>query len=63
MLLVSKIDEIFIFDCNSFKKLGMVPIELLKPNSREPNQIISMQKSEDNNILAVLTGKLLIKKE
>lgn len=34
---VSKINSIDIYDSNSFKKVGSVPIELLKENSREPN--------------------------
>jgi len=36
---------------------------LLPTETREPNQIIAMRKSNDENFVAVMSGKNLIKKE
>jgi hypothetical protein len=41
----------------------MIDIPLLKVNSREPNEIISMQMSESEQILVVCSGKNLIMNE
>lgn len=61
--LVSKIDRIIIYDCHTFAQIGELPISLLKADTREPNQVISMQKSQDEKLLAVISGKFLIKNE
>ena len=40
-----------------------IKIPLLVSKEREPNQIISMQVSHDQNFLAVISGKNLIMNE
>ena len=62
-ILVSKIDKIFIIDAETFQKVGEIPIKLLKTETREPNQIISMTLSKNQNYLAVISGKNLVMKQ
>ena len=45
--LVSKIDKIVIYHSETFKEMEMLPISLLESTTREPNEIICMQKSDD----------------
>jgi len=60
--LVSKIDVVQFYDVNTFKetKESTIKIPLFPSTSREPNQIISMQVSGDEQYLAVLSGKNLV---
>jgi|APSaa5957512535_1039671.scaffolds.fasta_scaffold53588_2 hypothetical protein len=60
---VTQIDKIYIFDAETFKELSQIPVNLLQTETREPNQVISMQKSNCENFLAVISGKNLIMKE
>ena len=41
-------------------QIGYLPIPLLDSETREPNQIIGLQKSEDENYIAVVSGKNLV---
>ena len=61
--LVSKIDKIIMYDCETFEELDSVPVQLLKADTREPNQVIAMAKSQDEEYLAVISGKILIMNE
>lgn len=61
--LCTNIDRVFIYDSDSFQRIGQIPIQLLKTESREPNQIIAMQKSSCEEYLAVVGGKNLIMKQ
>ena len=65
--LVSKIDKIFFYDTDSFNEMEdcMIQVPLLAKgeDEREPNEIISMQISSNENLLGVITGKNLIMKE
>jgi hypothetical protein len=61
--LVSKIDKIIMYNSESFEEMDMVPIKLLKADTREPNQVIAMAKSSDEEHLAVISGKILIMNE
>jgi hypothetical protein len=63
IILVSKVDKIFMYDSKEFKRLGEIPIKLLPTETREPNQIISMVKSNCETLLAVISGKNLIMKQ
>jgi hypothetical protein len=45
VLLVTQIDSIKIFDSNNYKDYGNLPIRLLPSETREPNEILSIQKS------------------
>ena len=63
MFLVSKGDKVFIFDIDTFKQVGEIPLTLLKTETREKNEIIGMQKSQDDNFLAIISGKNLVMNE
>ena len=51
------------FDSYTFKQCGEIPIQLLVSDTREPNEIIGIQKSKDENWLAIISGKNLILNE
>lgn len=63
--LVSKIDKIMFFDIHSYREIEecQITVPLLPSTTREKNQIISMQVSNCQNFLAVISGKCLIKAE
>jgi hypothetical protein len=42
MVLISKIDQVLMFDNQNFTKCGEIPIKLLKTETREPNEVIGM---------------------
>ena len=63
VFLVSKIDEVFIFDIDTYQLIGKIPITLLKDQAREPNQVIGMRLSKCENYLAIISGKNLIMDE
>ena len=46
--LCTKVDRVIIYNSLSFKRIGEIPITLLKTETREPNEIIAMQASENN---------------
>ena len=62
---VSKLDTIKFFDCDSYKELPecKIKIPLMKSQTREPSEIISMVASSDENYIAVISGKNLVKNE
>ena len=45
--LVTQIDKVLMYDSDTFKVCGEIPITLLKTETREPNEIIGIQKSQD----------------
>jgi len=61
--LVSKIDKVIIYNSNTFKEVGTIPIKLLKADTREPNQVIAIQSSPDEQYVAIISGKILIMNE
>lgn len=63
--LVSKSDRIEFYDIDSYKEIAEceLVIPLRETEGREPNEIISMQVSQNKQILAVITGKNLIMNE
>lgn len=63
--LVSKVNVIEFYDIDTFKEIesSKITIPLLECSTREPNEIISMQISKCENILAVISGKNLIMNE
>ena len=63
VFLVTKTDKILMYDCLSFKLCGSIPITLLPTETREPNEIIGMEKSPCENWLAVVSGKNLVMNE
>jgi len=40
--IVTQIDKIYIYHAETFKEISQIPISLLKTETREPNQVISM---------------------
>jgi hypothetical protein len=62
-ILVTKVDKIYMYNNQDFKCIGEIPIKLLPTETREPNQIIAMVKSNCEQFLAVISGKNLIMKQ
>lgn len=60
---VTQIDKVYLYSSESFQRIGELPIALLKTETREPNQIISIRKSQDDNYVACISGKNLIMKQ
>jgi len=63
--LVSKVDVIHFYDVDTFRELKgcLIQIPLFKSETREKNEIISMQLSNDENYIAVISGKNLVMDE
>lgn len=60
IFLVSKVDQVLLFDARTFEQCGHIPITLLPTKSREPNEILGMQKTPDESMIAIITGKNLV---
>jgi hypothetical protein len=63
VFLCSKIDKVCIYDSLTFEHLGDIPITLLKTETREPNQVIGIKTCQNEQYLAVISGKNLIANE
>ena len=63
VFLVTQIDKVLMIDSDNFQVVGQIPITLLKTETREPNEIIGMQKDKSENYLAIISGKNLVKNE
>ena len=63
LFLVSKIDRIMIYDSSNYQYIDEIPITLLKTETREPNEVIAMQKCQNDEYLAIISGKNLIANE
>ena len=63
LVLLSKIDQVIMLDNQNFTKVGQIPITLLKTETREPNEVIGIAKSTDEQWIAVISGKNLIMNE
>jgi hypothetical protein len=61
--LCSKVDKVVMYDSNTFQSFGELPITLLKTETREPNQVIAMQTCQNEQYLAIISGKNLIMNE
>ena len=65
--LVSRINIIKFYDVDTFNEIQecelTIPLLDKGEDEREPNEIISMQMSDNEQILAVISGKNLIMKE
>lgn len=60
LILVSKIDEVILYDNEEYNEVGKIPITLLKTETREPNEVIGMQKSADEELIGIISGKNLV---
>jgi hypothetical protein len=63
LFLISRVDEIIVYDNDIYKDCGKIPITLLDSDSREPNLIIGLQKSLCENYLGIVSGKNLVMDE
>ena len=63
VFLVAKLDKVNMFDCDTFKCIGEIPIKLLTTETREPNEVIGIVKSDCENYLAIISGKNLVMDE
>lgn len=61
--LVSNISEVLIIDSSNYEVIGKLPINLLETSTREANEIIGINKSADEEMVAVISGKNLIMSE
>lgn len=51
------------YDSETFAPYDEIPIKLLPTTAREPNQVIGIQKSENERWLAIVSGKNLVMNE
>ena len=58
--LVTKTDQVIMFDSDTFQVCGEIPIKLLDSDTRERTEILGLQKSKDENWLAIISGKNLV---
>lgn len=63
VFLVTKVDKVIIYNSSTYKEIGNIPIDLLPSETREPNEIIAMNKCQDEEYLAIISGKNLIAAE
>jgi hypothetical protein len=63
LFLISKIDEIIMYDNETYIDCGRIPITLLESVTRESNQVIGIQKSQCEQFLAIISGKNLVMDE
>ena len=63
LFLVSKVDQVLIYDSNTFRVCGRIPISLLTSVEREPNEIIGMNMSKCEDWLGIISGKNLVMNE
>ena len=61
--LITNIDKIYMYDSETYQRIGEMPITLLQTETREPNQIIALRKSNDETYVACISGKNLIMKQ
>jgi len=60
---ISKVDRIEIINSDTFRCVDEIPIKLLKADTREPNQVIAIKKSKNEEFVGVISGKILIMNE
>lgn len=48
VFMVTQIDKVYIIDSETFEQRGELPIKLLPTQTREINEIISIQASKDD---------------
>jgi len=63
LVLISMKDKVITYDNETYAKVGNIPITLLISETREPNEVIGMQKSTDEKWLAIISGKNLVMDE
>ena len=61
--MITKIDKVLVYDSDTFTQVSEIPIKLLKTETREPNEVIGMQKSNNEIYIAVISGKNLVQRQ
>lgn len=61
--MVSNINRVKIYDVDTLKEIGDISIELLKGETREPNMVLGLKKSDDEEWVAIISGRNLIMNE
>lgn len=56
----TRVDEVLIYNSETYQPIDKLPIKLFPTETREPNEIISIQKCQNEEYLAVISGKNLI---
>lgn len=62
-LVITKVDQVLMYDSETFAQYDEIPIKLLPTQAREPNEVIGVQKSDDERWLAIVSGKNLVMNE
>lgn len=58
---MTEINKVRIYDCTTFELKGEVKVQLLAKDGREEPQMIGIEKSKDENWIAIITGRNLVK--
>lgn len=56
----TRVDEVLIYNSETYQLVDKLPIKLFPTETREPNEIIAIQKCQNEEYLAVISGKNLI---
>jgi hypothetical protein len=59
--IISQTNKVTIYNSQTFAPASTLPISLIDSNSREPSQVLELQKSEDEVFVGAVSGKNLIK--
>ena len=57
---MTKIDKVTMYDSETYQECGQLPITLLKTETREANEIISIGTCQNEEYIAVVSGKNLV---
>ena len=63
MIVVTSVDRLLFFEDKSYQKIGELEIPILKTETREINEVVGLNKSKCENLMAVISGKNLIMTE
>ena len=63
IFLCSKIDKVVMYDSMTVEQIELVPVKLLKTETREPNQVIALATCQNEEYLGIISGKNLIMNE
>lgn len=63
IFLVTKTNKVMLYSVDTYAPVGTIKIDLLESKEREPNEIIAMQKCQNEEYLAIISGKNLIAAE
>ena len=61
--MVTARDKVKIYDASTFKLAKQIQIPLLPTETREINEIIGIQISKNDDVIAIISGKNLVMNE